>query len=79
MIIKMNVTRYLVKPNSMEERYDFISSKHKEFTNDKITGIIFKENFVDKWFNTCSINFWSIGSDESIKFSNIKKQFYHCY
>jgi len=73
MIIKMSYTKYLVKPRSMEERYDFITSKHKEYTNDKITGIIFRENFIDKWFNTCSISFWSIGSAESIKFQNIKK------
>ena len=72
-VIKVNATRYLVKSGSMEERYNFISSKNNEFTNDKITGIIFKENFIDKWFNTCSIHFWSIGSAQSIKFSNIKK------
>ena len=72
-IIKMSCTRYLVKPNSMEEEYEFLSAKHKEFTNEKITAIIFKESFIDKWFNTCSIHFWSIGSSEDIKFSNIKK------
>ncbi|MCK4429015.1 MAG: PH domain-containing protein, partial [Candidatus Aenigmarchaeota archaeon] len=72
-IIKLIATRYIVNPKSMEEQYNFISSKNKEFTNDKITGIVFKENFIDKWFNTCAIHFWSIGSSESIKFTNIKK------
>ena len=50
-----------------------LSSKKKEFTNDKITAVIFKESFIDKWFNTCSIHFWSIGSSEDIKFTNLKK------
>ncbi len=72
-IIKMNATKYLVKPKSMEEQYNFLSTKNKEFSNDKITGIIFKESFIDKWFNTCSIHFWSIGSSEKVIFSNIYK------
>ena len=72
-VIKMKATRYIVKSDSMEEQYNFITSKNNEFTDDKITGIIFKESFIDKWFNTCSIHFWSIGSAQSIKFSNIKK------
>ncbi|RLI98896.1 MAG: hypothetical protein DRP06_04505 [Candidatus Aenigmatarchaeota archaeon] len=71
--IKINSTKYFVKSNSIEERYNFISSKNKEFTNDKIMSVIFKESFIDKWFNTCSIHFWSIGSSEDIKFENIKK------
>ena len=72
-IIKMNATKYIVKPKSMEEQYNFLSTKNKEFSNDKITGIIFKESFIDKWFNTCSIHFWSIGSSEKVIFSNIYK------
>ncbi len=72
-VVKVNATKYLVKPTSMEEQYNFISSKNKEFSNDKITGIIFRESFIDKWFNTCSIHFWSIGSSEKVTFSNIYK------
>ncbi len=72
-IIKVASTRYLVKKESVEERYDFLTSKHKEFTNEKIMAVVFKESFIDKWFKTCSVHFWSIGSAESIKFSNIPK------
>ncbi|MCP3682300.1 MAG: PH domain-containing protein [bacterium] len=71
--IEIVCTKYFVKPGSMEKKYDFLSSKHIEFTNEKITAIIFRESFIDKWFNTCSINFWSIGSSEDITFKNIKK------
>jgi len=72
-IIRMSATRYLVKSSSMEQRYNFISQKNDEFSNEKIMAVVFKESFIDKWFNTCSIHFWSIGSSESIKFTNIKK------
>jgi membrane protein YdbS with pleckstrin-like domain len=57
----------------MAQTYSFLSRKDIEFTNDKITAIVFKENFIDRWLNTCSIIFWSIGSSEDIIFSNIKK------
>ncbi len=72
-IIRMTATRYLVKAHSMEERYNFLSSKNKEFTNDKIVAVIFKENLFDRWFGTCSIHFWSIGSSADLRFVNIKK------
>ncbi len=73
-VIKVNATTYYIKQNSMKETFDFISAKNKEFNNDKITAIIFIESFIDKWFKTCSIRFWSIGSRSEISFTNIKKQ-----
>ena len=72
-IIELTCTLYFVKPNSIEKKFDFLTSKHKEFTNEKITAIIFRENFIDFFFKTCTIIFWSIGSEEDIKFANIKK------
>ncbi len=72
-IIKLNSTKYFIRQNSIEEQFDFMSMQHKQFTIDKITGIIFHENLLDKYFNTCTIEFWSIGSAETIKFTNIKK------
>ncbi len=72
-IIRINSTKYLVKSSSMEQRYNFIFQKNTGFSNEKIMAVVFKENFIDKWFKTCSIHFWSIGSAENIKFTNIKK------
>ena len=72
-LIDVNVTRFMIKPESIEQRRDFLSSKHVEFTIEKITGIVIKENFIDHWLGTCSIHFWSIGSNEDIQFKNIKK------
>ncbi|MBD3203463.1 PH domain-containing protein [Candidatus Woesearchaeota archaeon] len=73
-IIKVVSTKYLIRKKSFEEKYSFLSSKNKEFTDEKITAIVFKENFIDNWFDTFSINFWSIGSSDHINFSNVKKQ-----
>ncbi|MBT4824859.1 PH domain-containing protein [Candidatus Woesearchaeota archaeon] len=73
-LISLYANKYFVKTNSIEHKFDFINSKHTEFTTDKIMAIIIKENFIDKWFNTCSLKFWSIGSGQDITFKNIKKE-----
>ncbi len=70
--IKVACTKYLIKSTSFQSDYAFLSTKVKEFTNDKITGIVYKRNFIDNWFNTATIELWSIGSGEAIKFENIK-------
>ena len=70
-IISCNVFR--VKADTIEHTFKFLAKKTKEFSIDKVTGIIIKENFMDKWCKTCSILFWSIGAGENIAFSNIKK------
>ena len=71
--IVINSTRYLIKAKSVESRYSFMTQKNVEFANEKITGIVFKENALDRWFGTCSIVFWSIGSSQNITFSNVRK------
>ncbi|MGM0439156.1 MAG: PH domain-containing protein [Patescibacteria group bacterium] len=71
--IKAQFTTYKIKEKSISERYNFLTQKSVEFTNDKITGVIFKESIIDKLFNTYSILFWSIGSTNNIEFKNIKK------
>ncbi len=66
-------TKFYVKKSGLEEVFDFMSKKKKEFTFDKITSVVIHENFIDKWFNTFSLEFWTIGSSSSLKFQNIKK------
>lgn len=72
-IISVSANKFTIKANTIKHEFTFLHKKAKEFSFDKITGIIFKENFIDKWCNTCSILFWSVGSGENIKFRNIKK------
>ncbi len=72
-VIAVCCTTFYVKENSVEKRFSFLSSKQSEFSFEKITGIIVKENFIDRMFNTFTIKFWSIGSSEDITFANIRK------
>ncbi|MFO7821909.1 MAG: PH domain-containing protein [Lentisphaeria bacterium] len=72
-VIKIKNTTYYVNKSTIAEEFDFITSKTREFTTDKITGITFRESIIDKWFDTCSIAFWSIGAADEIAFRNIPK------
>lgn len=72
-LINASFTTYFVKGNSIQYKFNFLNKKDMEFSNDKITGVVIRENIIDWIFKTCSIQFMSIGSSETITFSNIKK------
>ncbi|PZM82334.1 hypothetical protein DLH72_04145 [Candidatus Gracilibacteria bacterium] len=71
--IDVKFNTYLLEKNTIESKYEFLTNRHKTFTIDKITGVNFKENLIDKLFGTCSVQFASIGSSGFLTFSNIKK------
>ncbi len=73
-LIELKNRKYFVRKDTMEEEFNFLARKNKEFSNDKIMGLVFKESFIDKWFNTFSVVFWSIGSSDNIKFKHLKKE-----
>ncbi len=72
-LIKAIATKYELTQESVKEKFDFITSKHREFSLDKITGVVFTESIIDKIFGTASIDFWSIGSSTHITFMYVKK------
>jgi membrane protein YdbS with pleckstrin-like domain len=72
-LLKVKFTDYYIQENSINEKYNFLTKKNIEFNNEKITGVIFKQNFIDYFFKTCSVVFWSIGADSNLTFKNIKK------
>ncbi|MBU2265705.1 MAG: PH domain-containing protein [Candidatus Omnitrophica bacterium] len=80
-IITLANTRFRVKSDAIERDFIvkswysyFFSRALRQFSLDKVTGIVFKENLLDKLTKTFSILFWSIGSGKDITFSNIKKE-----
>jgi len=66
-------TNYFVNKKSIAEKFNFVIKKNVEFSNEKITGVTFKQNFIDDWLGTFSIDFWSIGSSVDISFKHLVK------
>ena len=72
-IIQLSFTDYNIRKTSIEKKFELFSTKFNSFSVEKITWIMIKQSFIDKWFNTCTVKFWSIGSGTPITFDNIKK------
>ncbi|MGE0712072.1 MAG: PH domain-containing protein [Planctomycetota bacterium] len=64
-------TRYEVRPRSVKSTYKFITSQEREFTYDKITGVVLRETPFDTFLGTLTIRLWSIGSNEPLDLLHI--------
>jgi uncharacterized membrane protein YdbT with pleckstrin-like domain len=72
-LMKYYATEYSLKKQSIREEYNLFKTDIKEFSDDKITGIYFSESILDRFFDTYTIHFWSLGSNEDIEFTDIKQ------
>jgi membrane protein YdbS with pleckstrin-like domain len=71
LVLQAEFTRFEVRRKAMYRRYKFLTAKETEFTNEKITGVVVKRNFIDYWFKTATIRFYSIGSASDLDFTHI--------
>lgn len=72
-LILLSSTRYFVRPGSLRHSYKFLTVDDREFSYDKITGIVIKRNLWDHWFGTMTLKFWSIGSGKSLEFAHVHR------
>lgn len=72
--IKYKSTTYDVRDRSVHYKYNFLTSREAEFTSDKVTGVVMNISFIDNWFRTMNINFWSIGASSSLNFAYLKRE-----
>lgn len=72
-LILMSSTRYFVRSGSLRHSYKFLRVDDREFSYDKITGVVIRENLWDKWFGTMTLKFWSIGSGKSLEFAHVDR------
>ena len=72
-LILMSSTRYFVRSGSLRHSYKFLTVDDREFSYDKITGVVIRKNLWDKWFGTMTLKFWSIGSGKALEFAHV-----HC-
>lgn len=72
-LILLSSTRYFVRSGSLRHSYKFLTVDDREFSYDKITGVVIRKNLWDRWFGTMTVKFWSIGSGKSLEFAHV-----HC-
>lgn len=71
MYIAAKRTVYRLTDGGVASYYSFLSTKNVELSRDKITGLILRRSPVDRWMNTCSVEFWSIGSGTVLRLRHI--------
>lgn len=67
-------TEFWLTEHGVASYYTFLSTKNVEFSQDKITGLVIKRNPLDRYFKTCTVTFWSIGSGSAVEFKHISEQ-----
>ncbi len=72
-LILMSSTRYFVRAGSLRHSYKFLRVDEREFSYDKITGVVIRKNLWDKWFGTMTLKFWSIGSGKALEFAHVHR------
>jgi membrane protein YdbS with pleckstrin-like domain len=73
-IIAISFTKFFIFERGIAEKFNFLNKRNIEFSTDKITGVVFHKNILDKFFGTFTTTFWSIGSGININFKNIKEK-----
>jgi uncharacterized membrane protein YdbT with pleckstrin-like domain len=71
LFLQAKFTRFYIKKKGMLSHYKFLTAKDIEFSNEKITGLVIKRNFMDYWFNTATFRFYSIGAGSNLDFVNV--------
>jgi hypothetical protein len=51
--VRVDSHTFEVRASSIRKEYKFISRKELEFSVNKITGVVFRQSWIDKWFGTC--------------------------
>ncbi|MFT4261414.1 MAG: PH domain-containing protein [Candidatus Woesearchaeota archaeon] len=69
--VKYYFTKYFISKNSFESHFDFLTSRHREFSVDKVTFVEVLRNPIDRFFKTVSVNIMSIGSNEILSFEYV--------
>lgn len=72
-LIQITSTRYFVRSGSLRHSFRFLTVHDREFSNDKITGLVIKKNLWDRMFGTFTLRFWSIGSGKVLEFAHVHR------
>ena len=65
---------YTVGATSIGLRRGVFRVNEREFSYDKVTGVVVRSGPLDGFFGTASIEIWSIGSNEPLSIAHIKKE-----
>lgn len=72
MYIDIKATRYSLCSQSFVKNFRFLTTQLVEFTTEKVTGILIRQDIPDRIVKTCTVIFDSIGSEDTLVFQHLK-------
>lgn len=66
-------TRYSIRPSSVKSAFRFLNSTERDFSYDKITGLVVKTTPWDYLFKTVTVRLWSIGAPDPLDLQHIPR------
>jgi uncharacterized membrane protein YdbT with pleckstrin-like domain len=73
--IQYKFTTYHITKEYLSSNFDFFISRNRQFKLDKVTYFSSVKSPLDRFFNTVSLEFRSVGSTEIMKFEFVDKHF----
>lgn len=71
--IAISATTYELTKNGVASEYSFLQKNRQDFSSEKLTGIEITQGILDRFFDTVTVSFWSIGSSKNVVFKNVKR------
>jgi len=72
-LVRTQTTRFSIRASSVRWSRKFLSVSQREFSYDKVTGVVVIRNPWDRLFDTATIRLWSIGSGQPMDLRHIRR------
>jgi len=71
--VRVQTTRFSVRANSVRWSFKFLAVRQREFSYEKVTGVVLIRNPWDRLFDTVTVRLWSIGSGQPMDLSYVRR------
>jgi uncharacterized membrane protein YdbT with pleckstrin-like domain len=71
--IRTSAAVYSVRPTSVGARTGILAVHEREFSYDKVTGVVLRSSPLDRVFGTMAVEIWSIGSTAPLVFAHVRR------
>ncbi len=71
--IQASFTRFSIGKDGASSEFNFMSTRQVQFAYDKVTGVQVTRTPFDSFFDTLTVQIWSIGSPQPLTLSNVNE------
>lgn len=72
-LIRAACTKYQVRSGSVRSAFQLVTSSEREFSYDKLTGVVVRESPFDRWLGTVTVRLWSIGAPQPLDLLHVRR------